>query len=199
MDEDGMRTDLLDEILSRNDVKFIYALPNFQNPSGRTMSPERRRRLVEVAERRRIPVIEDDPYGELRYEGSHLPPLKSMDRNENVVYLGTFSKILAPGFRLGWIVATDKELYEQLVLAKQPADLHTSTASQMATYEVGKDGFIDRHVEQIKAVYKERRTAILDAMEAHFPANARWTNAEGGLFLWVMLPEAIDTRELLAE
>jgi 2-aminoadipate transaminase len=200
MDEDGMRSDLLDEILSNNRVKFVYALPNFQNPSGRSMTLERRQTLVEVARSHGIPIIEDDPYGELRYEGKTLPSLKALDgQNNNVIYLGTFSKILAPGFRLGWIVATDPALYEQLVMAKQPADLHSANAPQMATYEVARDGFIDRHVEKIVATYRERRLAILDAMEAYFPEGARWTRAEGGLFVWVMLPEGVDTRELLKD
>ena len=199
MDEDGMRSDLLDEILVNNRVKCIYAVPNFQNPSGRTMTLERRRTLIEVALRHGIPIIEDDPYGELRYEGTAVPSLTALDSQGNVVYLGTFSKILAPGFRLGWIVATNPTLYEQLVLAKQPADLHSANAPQMATYEVAKDGFIDRHVQKIIATYKVRREAILDAMEAYFPEGARWTRAEGGLFVWVMLPEGMDTRVLLQE
>jgi 2-aminoadipate transaminase len=199
MDEDGMRTDLLDDILTKNDVKFIYALPNFQNPSGRSMTLERRKQLVEVAQKHGVPIVEDDPYGELRYEGDALPSLKALDTTDSVIYLGTFSKILAPGFRLGWIVATNNTLYEQLVQAKQPADLHSASAPQMATYEVARDGFIDQHVQKIVATYKERRTAILDAMETHFPEGARWTRADGGLFVWVMLPESIDTRDLLAE
>jgi 2-aminoadipate transaminase len=199
MDEDGMRSDLLDEILSNNRIKFVYALPNFQNPSGRSMTLERRQQLIDVALEHNIPIIEDDPYGELRYEGAPLPSLKALDNHNNVIYLGTFSKILAPGFRLGWIVATHPVLYEQLVMAKQPADLHSANAPQMATYQVARDGFIDRHVEKIIATYRERRLAILDAMEAYFPEGARWTRAEGGLFVWVMLPEGIDTRELLKE
>jgi 2-aminoadipate transaminase len=199
MDEDGMRSDLLDEILSNNPVKFVYALPNFQNPSGRSMTLARRQQLIDVALKHSVPIIEDDPYGELRYEGATLPSLKALDTENNVIYLGTFSKILAPGFRLGWIVATDPVLYEQLVMAKQPADLHSANAPQMATYEVARDGFIDRHVAKIVATYKERRAAILDAMETYFPEGARWTRADGGLFVWVMLPEGVDTRVLLQE
>lgn len=199
MDDDGMQTERLEDILADHRAKFIYALPNFQNPSGRTMSLERRKQLVEIAQKHHLPVIEDDPYGELRYEGTPLPSLKSLDSQGNVIYLGTFSKILAPGFRLGWIVATDPALYEQLVQAKQPADLHSASAPQMATYEVAKNGFIEKHVQKIIATYKERRTALLDAMEVHFPPEASWVKAEGGLFVWVMLPEGIDTRELLVE
>jgi 2-aminoadipate transaminase len=198
MDEDGMITADLDNILAHEPVKLIYALPNFQNPSGRTMGLARRRQLMQAAIRHNIPVVEDDPYGELRYEGRHLPSLKSMDTADLVIGLGTFSKILAPGLRLAWMVLPD-ELFEMVLLSKQPADLHTSTVSQMAVWEVCKDDFVDRHVETIKSIYHERRDAMLDALEAHFPTGARWTKAEGGLFVWAELPYEIDTRELLVE
>ena len=198
MDEDGMLTHDLDEILEREQPKLIYALPNFQNPSGRTMSLERREQLVQAANRHRVPIVEDDPYGELRYEGKDLPSLKSMDTEDLVIGLGTFSKILAPGLRLAWMVIPD-DLYEMILLSKQPADLHTSTISQMATYEVCQDGFVDRHVETIRALYHQRRDVMLDALEACFPTTARWTKAEGGLFVWAELPDEIDTRELLVE
>jgi 2-aminoadipate transaminase len=198
MDEDGMITAGIDEVLSRQRVKFIYALPNFQNPSGRTMSLERRQQLIEVANHHRVPIVEDDPYGELRYEGQHLPSLKSMDSDELVISLGTFSKILAPGLRLAWIVLPP-ELFDMFVLAKQPTDLHTSTIVQMVAWDVCRDGFVERHLSTIKAVYHERRDAILDALEAHFPLRARWTKPEGGLFVWAELPAEIDTRELLVE
>jgi 2-aminoadipate transaminase len=198
MDENGMITAGLDELLSRETVKFIYALPNFQNPSGRTMSLDRRQELVEVAARHGVPIVEDDPYGELRFEGQDLPSLQSLDRDGVVIGLGTFSKILAPGLRLAWMAIPDS-LYETVLLAKQPADLHSSTISQMAVWEVCQNGFVDRHLNTIKAVYRERRDAMLDALETHFPASARWTKAQGGLFVWAELPGEIDTRELLVE
>jgi 2-aminoadipate transaminase len=198
MDENGMITSGLDELLSRETVKFIYALPNFQNPSGRTMSLDRRQQLVDVAARHGVPIVEDDPYGELRFEGQDLPSLQSLDRDGVVIGLGTFSKILAPGLRLAWMVIPDS-LYETVLLAKQPADLHSSTISQMAVWEVCQNGFVDRHLNTIKAVYRERRDAMLDALETHFPASARWTKAQGGLFVWAELPGEIDTRELLVE
>jgi 2-aminoadipate transaminase len=198
MDENGMITAGLDELLSRETVKFIYALPNFQNPSGRTMSLDRRQELVEVAARHGVPIVEDDPYGELRFEGHDLPSLQSLDRDGVVIGLGTFSKILAPGLRLAWMAIPDS-LYETVLLAKQPADLHSSTISQMAVWEVCQNGFVDRHLNTIKAVYRERRDAMLDALETHFPASARWTKAQGGLFVWAELPGEIDTRELLVE
>lgn len=205
MDDDGMQVDVLEQVLADDcsgraprKIKFIYALPNFQNPTGRTMSLERRKRLVELSNRFGVPIVEDDPYGELRYEGEHLPSLKSLDAEGNVIYLGTFSKILAPGFRLGWVVAAPDAL-EQIIRAKQPADLHTASASQMATYQVAKDGFVDTHVERMKGFYKERRDVMLRSMQEHFPSEARYTRPEGGLFVWAELPAHLDTREVLAE
>lgn len=198
MDDDGMRSQELDGILKQQPVKFIYALPNFQNPSGRTMSRERREILVETAQRHGIPIVEDDPYGELRFEGEAPPSLRSL-WPEGVIYLGTFSKILAPGFRLGWIV-TPSAVSDEILFGKQPVDLHTSSASQMATYEVCKqDGFLDAHIEKIREVYRERRDVMLRALEAHFPEGCTWTRAAGGLFVWAEVPPSIDTRELLAE
>jgi 2-aminoadipate transaminase len=199
MDDDGMRSQELDGILKkRNDVKFIYALPNFQNPSGRTMSGERRQILVDTARKHGIPIVEDDPYGELRFEGEAPPSLRSL-WPEGVIYLGTFSKILAPGFRLGWIV-TPSAVSDEVLFGKQPVDLHTSSASQMATYEVCKqDGFLDNHIEKIREVYRERRDVMLKALEAHFPEGCTWTRAQGGLFVWAEVPPSVDTRELLVE
>jgi 2-aminoadipate transaminase len=196
MDDEGMRSDEVDGLLADGKVKLIYALPNFQNPSGRTMSLERRRRLVEAARRHGVPILEDDPYGELRFEGEPLPSLRSL-WPEGVVYLGTFSKILAPGFRLAWVVAPP-DLFDRFVLAKQPADLHTATITQMAAYAVAKDeAFLAAHVEQIRDVYRERRDAMLRAMGEWFPPGCRWTRAAGGMFTWVELPGGLDARELL--
>jgi 2-aminoadipate transaminase len=205
MDDDGMRVDEVERLLAddrgpggRRRIKLVYALPNFQNPTGRSMSSERRHRLVELASRYGVPIVEDDPYGELRYEGEPLPTLKSLDTDGGVIYLGTFSKILAPGFRLGWVVASPDAL-EGILHAKQPSDLHTGIAQQMATYYVARDGFVDRHVEHIKDFYRERRDVMLRALEEHFPSGARFTRPAGGLFVWAELPAHIDTRELLLE
>jgi len=202
MDEDGMRVDEVERVLAqrsaRAPIKFIYALPNFQNPTGRSMSLERRRRLVELASHYGVPIVEDDPYGELRYEGAALPTLKSLDTEGLVIYLGTFSKILAPGFRLGWMLA-GPEVMEVLMHGKQPSDLHTGMAQQMATYEVAKGGFVDQHVERIKDFYRERRDVMLRSIQEHFPADAHYTRPAGGLFVWAELPRDIDTRELLLE
>lgn len=198
MDDDGMKSEELDAILTRTPAKFIYALPNFQNPSGRWMSVERRKILVETAKKHNIPIIEDDPYGELRFEGEARPSLRSL-WPEGVIYLGTFSKILAPGFRLGWMVIP-QAAYDEIIFGKQPADLHTSTATQMATYEVCRqDGFLDAHVDKIRDVYRERRDVMLKALDEHFPEGCTWTKAQGGLFVWAEVPPSIDTRELLAE
>jgi 2-aminoadipate transaminase len=209
MDDDGMRVDRLEELLEDDRrgrlpgrIKFVYLVPTFQNPTGRSLSVERRRRLVELANRYNVLVVEDDPYGELVFEGGPLPALKSFDAEGNVIYLGTFSKILAPGFRLGWIVARPEPL-ELLIHGKQPTDLHTGSASQMATYHVASaDGYLDHHIEEIRNLYRERRDVLLDALEEHFPAaetGARFTRPKGGLFVWAELPLSIDTRELLVE
>jgi 2-aminoadipate transaminase len=162
------------------------------------MSLARRRRLIELVTAFGIPIVEDDPYGELRYEGERLPTLKALDTSGTVIYLGTFSKILAPGFRLGWVVA-EPEAMEALLHGKQPSDLHTGMAQQMATCYVARDGFIDTHVERIKAFYKARRDVMLEAIQEHFPAAARYTRPAGGLFVWAELPRHIDTRELLLD
>lgn len=206
-DDDGLRTDQLEEAL-RSGPKFMYILPNFQNPSGVTLSLKRREELVLLADKYGIPLIEDDPYGQLRYEGEHLPPLLVLDRDNvkrddgyllgNVIYLSTFSKTLAPGLRLGWMVAPP-DVIAKLVQLKQGADLHTSTFTQMVAYEVVKSGFLDEHVKHIREVYRERRDVMLASLAENFPAGVTWTRPQGGLFLWVTLPEGMDSHELLKE
>ena len=204
-DSDGMITEALEEKL-RSGVKFIYALPNFQNPTGVTLSLKRRHQLVELADRYGVPIIEDDPYGQLRYEGEHLPAVVVLDGefrgspenpySGNVIYLSTFSKTLAPGIRLAWVIAP-QEVIRKLVQAKQGADLHTATFSQIVAYEVGKGGFLDRHIHLIRRTYKERRDAMLAAMDSLFPPGVDWTQPQGGLFLWGTLPEDMSSAELL--
>jgi 2-aminoadipate transaminase len=208
-DEDGLRTDRLEDAL-RSGPKFLYVLPNFQNPGGTTLCLARRRKLVEVACHYGVPVLEDDPYGQLRYEGEHLPPLVQLDaeyhgcaRGERafrggVMYLGTLSKTLAPGFRIGWVVGPEAVI-RRLVQLKQGSDLQTATFNQMVAYEVARGGFLDRHVRHIRKVYGTRRAAMLGAMEAHFPPGVRWTRPQGGLFLWVTLPEGLDSARVLEE
>jgi 2-aminoadipate transaminase len=203
-DENGMDVDKLEEAL-RIGPKFIYVLPNFQNPSGTTLSLERRQKLVELADKYGVPIVEDDPYGQLRFEGEHLPSLVWLDSQYrgddgcytgNVIYLSTFSKLLAPGIRLAWVIAPE-EVIRKLVQTKQAADLNTAAFNQMVAYEVGKGGFLDEHVKIIRQVYKERRDVMLEAMEELFPSNVRWTRPLGGMFLWGILPEDMDAAEVL--
>jgi 2-aminoadipate transaminase len=209
-DEEGIVTDELELALQKN-PKFIYALPNFQNPTGVTFTLERRQKLVEMASRYGVPVVEDDPYSQLRFEGEPLPSLLALENERqqregqkdqlyqgNVIQLNTFSKVLAPGLRLGWIVAP-AEVIRKLVLAKQGADLHTATFNQIIAYEITREGFMEEHIPLIRKTYRERRDAMLAALEEYFPDNARWTRPQGGMFLWVTLPEGIDAAELLSE
>ncbi len=204
-DENGMIVDELEAAL-RIGPKFIYVLPNFQNPSGVTLSLERRRKLIELADKYGVPIIEDDPYGQLRYEGEHIPSLVTLDSeyrgkdggmySGNVIYLSTFSKLLAPGLRLAWVIAPE-QVIRKLVMAKQAADLHTASFNQYVAYEVGKGGFLDEHVKVIRAVYKERRDVMLEMMDEVFPPEVHWTRPQGGMFLWGILPEWMDAAEVL--
>jgi 2-aminoadipate transaminase len=204
-DEYGMQTDALEDAL-RVGPKFIYVLPNFQNPTGSTLSLERRLKLVELADRYGVPIIEDDPYGQLRYEGENLPSVFVLDNHlqentettyrGNVIYLSTFSKILAPGIRLAWVIAPP-EVIHKLVQAKQGADLHTATFNQIVAYEVGNRGFLNQHVKKINALYRERRDLMLDVLEETMPAGVKWTHPLGGLFLWATIPEYLDAAEVL--
>ncbi len=205
MDDQGMIPEELDAAL-RKGPKFIYALPNFQNPTGVTLSVERRHELIRLADHYGVPIIEDDPYGQLRYEGEHLPSLVTIDAEArshdgapytgNIIYLSTFSKILAPGIRLAWIVAP-AEVIQKLVQAKQGADLHTSTFSQMLAYDVAHGGFLDQHIKVIRATYGLRREAMLKALDQYFPPEVTWTRPQGGLFLWATFPEYIDAADVL--
>lgn len=200
VDEEGMQVDLLEDLLARVAARprLIYVLPNFQNPSGCTLSLARREKLLELSYRHSIPIVEDDPYWELRYEGEHLPSLKSMDTEGNVIYLGTFSKILSPGLRLGWVVAP-REVIDQMVKAKQSADLHTDSLAQRIVARVCSTGLLDQHIETMKPVYRERRDAMLRALADHLPPGSRWSRPEGGLFLWATLPEGLDTGAMLSD
>ena len=205
VDDDGLQTCNMEQAL-RSGPKFMYILPNFQNPGGVTLSRKRRDELVELSDRYGIPIIEDDPYGQLRYEGEHISPLVVLDRTNllrdngyklgNVIYLSTFSKVLAPGLRVAWIVAPP-DVIAKLVQIKQSTDLHTSTFTQMVVYEAARDGFIDEHVKLIRATYKVRRDAMLSALNDFFPPEVSWTHPHGGLFLWVTMPPGVDSSRLL--
>src|SRR3954470_2355394 len=201
-DGDGMRVDELEATLDRLDAegrrpKFIYTIPNFQNPAGVTLSLPRRRRLVEVAGERELLVLEDNPYGLLRYEGDALPTLHSLDGGRFVVYLGTFSKILSPGLRLGWAAAPGP-VYEKLNLGKQASDLCSSSFSQafVAAYFAHADW--REYLRVLRDLYRRRRDVMLDALAEFFPPESEWTRPGGGLFIWATLPDYIDTTDLLA-
>ncbi len=204
-DEDGMIVDELEAAL-RNGPKFIYVLPNFQNPSGVTLSLERRKKVIELADKYGVPIVEDDPYGQLRYEGENIPSLVHLDSefrgydgecySGNVIYLSTFSKLLAPGLRLAWVIAPE-QVIRKLVMTKQAADLHTASFNQYVAYEVGKDGFLDEHVNSSAACIKERRDVMLEMMDEMFPPEVTWTRPQGGMFLWGIMPEHMDAAEVL--
>jgi len=176
-------------------ARLLYSLPNFQNPTGRSLSIERRRELVETCARLGLPLIEDDPYGALSYKGEPMPRMLSMNP-DGVIYMGSFSKVLTPGIRLGYVVAP-LPLVRRLELAKQAADLHTATLTQMVVHEVVKDGFLNEHIPTIRNLYANQCQVMLDAMAEQFPEGVTWTRPEGGMFIWVTLPKHIDAMKLL--
>ncbi len=193
-DDDGLIPERLAGGLIEG-ARLLYAQPNFQNPTGRRLTLERRRALAEFAKTSVFPVVEDDPYGALDYAGKPLPTLLSM-APDHVVHCGTFSKILAPGLRLGYIVAPE-ELHFKLVQAKQATDLHTPSLTQRIVHEVIKDGFLDEQIPAIRALYASQCQAMIEALARHMPTGVSWNEPEGGMFLWVTLPAGIDTMQLL--
>jgi 2-aminoadipate transaminase len=205
LDAEGIQMDLLEGAL-RGGPKFLYVLPNFHNPTGVTLSLARRLKLLALADHYGVPILEDDPYGQLRYEGEHIAPLAVLDGRAhtrehlpysgNVLYLSTFSQTLAPGLRLGWIVAP-VDVMQHLVQAKQGTDLQTSMFIQMVAYEVARGGFLDHHVRELRVVYRERRNAMLTALSHFFPPEATWIEPQGGLFIWVTLPPTLDATAVL--
>lgn len=195
-DENGMIMSELENVLANNDnIKLIYVIPDFQNPSGRTWPLERRKQFMEIINKYEVPVIEDNPYGELRYKGEFLPSLKSMDTKGLVIYLGTMSKILAPGIRIGWICASH-EILEKLNLLAQAAVLQTSTFAAMAVSKYFEMFDVDAHVEECRQLYAHRAATMVQAMKDFFPPEAKFTDPDGGLFTWVELPEYINSKEL---
>ncbi len=192
-DEHGLVPSSIDAIAQG--ARLLYALPNFQNPTGRSLSVERRRELVETCARLGLPLIEDDPYGTLSYRGEPMPKMVAMNP-DGVIYMGSFSKVLTPGIRLGYVCAP-LPLVRRLELAKQAADLHTAQLTQMVVHEVVKDGFLDQHIPTIRKLYGDQCQVMLDAMAEHFPASVTWTRPEGGMFIWVTLPKSIDAMKLL--
>lgn len=195
-DDGGMMMDELEKILATTErVKMIYVIPDFQNPTGRTWDLDRRHKFMEIVNRYEIPVIEDNPYGELRFEGEYMPALKSLDTKGLVIYLGTFSKILAPGYRLGWVCA-DGEILQKYNFLAQAASLQASTEAQLVVSKFIDMFDLDEHVATIRACYKKRRDVMIATMEREFPPEAKFTHPNGGLFTWVELPEYINTNEM---
>lgn len=196
-DEEGMNMAVLEDVLKTTEnIKLIYVIPTFQNPTGRTWSLERRKKLAELSARYDIPVIEDNPYGELRFEGESLPSIKSFDEVGNILCTGSFSKIFCSGFRIGWI-AGDKDIIRKYVLVKQGTDLQCNTIAQMTIAEYLKRYDIDKHISKIVEVYRKRRDIAMGCIERHFPDNIRYTYPQGGLFTWIELPKEISAREIL--
>ncbi|MCD6512665.1 MAG: PLP-dependent aminotransferase family protein [Thermoplasmata archaeon] len=203
VDENGMNVDMLVEKIEElrkkgKRIKMIYTIPTFQNPAGVEMSEERRKRLVEISEEYEIPVLEDDPYGKLRFEGEPLKPIKAFDDNGNTIYMATFSKILSPGIRLAYVVAS-KELIRKMVIAKQSMDLCTSTLTQLLGYHYIKEGYVDKQLPKIIDMYRKKRDLMLAAMEKYFPRECKWTKPRGGMFIWVECPEEVSTVEMFDE
>jgi 2-aminoadipate transaminase len=198
-DDEGMDVDDAERKLRAHpDIKLIYLVANFQNPSGTTLSLERRRRLLAMASQYGVRILEDDPYGELRYRGATIPPIKSLDEEGLVLYLSTFSKTITPGLRVAWLVAEPK-IYAKLSIAKQATDLHTNTVSQFAVYRYLTEHDSEQHLTKLRDVYGERCRVMLEALETYFPAGVRWTKPEGGMFLWVELPPHLNTANLLPD
>ncbi len=205
-DDNGMLVDELEPLLREN-PKLMYAIPTFQNPQGTTLSRERRAKLAKLLVEHNLPFVEDDPYGELRYSGDPVPSVLQMEAeyrgsktlDGNVIYCGTFSKVLTPGLRIGWVAAA-LPVIDKLVQVKQATDLHTSTFNQFVSYEVARDEvFLAEHVTQLREVYKQRRDLMLKTMDEQFPAEVTWTRPEGGLFLMVTMPQALNARDVLKQ
>jgi len=197
-DDNGMTVDGLEEIIEEKSPSMIYLVPTFQNPDGRTIPEDRRRTILDLASKYHVPVIEDDPYSELSFEEKVPKHMKAMS-SKDVILLGTFSKLLAPGMRIAWLIAPKGHAYDRCVKMKQGADLHTNTFGQHVIYEYIKSGALDKHIEDVRRLYAKRRNIMVDAMRRYFPDGVTFTEPNGGLFLWVTLPEKINTSDLLVK
>jgi 2-aminoadipate transaminase len=203
LDKEGMQTDLLEEKLKElikqdQPVKFIYTVPTFQNPAGTVMPESRRKKLVDIAHEYNLVIIEDDPYGKLRYDTSAVKPIKAFDDEGRVIYMSTFSKILAPGFRLAWIIAPE-EVMRKMALCKQAQDLCTAGFSQYIAYEFMKSGLLDLHIMRICEMYKPKRDIMIDSMKKYFPEGYLCNKPNGGMFAWVTLPKEVDTEAMFLD
>lgn len=200
-DDQGIVTGDLVRVLreAKHKPKLLYLVPNFQNPSGNTLSLQRRKDVVAIAAEYGIPIYEDDPYGRLRYSGEHLPSLMTIAKSRNCIYMSTVSKTIAPGMRVAWLVIPEREVFERVVPAKQAADLHTSSFTQRAVYAyASKTEIFEAHIAEMLPVYARRRDLMLSSLERFMPTGSSWTHPDGGLFLWARVPEEVDTEELLA-
>ena len=197
MDNDGMKMDVLEETLAKMEEKprFIYTIPDFQNPSGITMSVDRRKKLIEIAQKYDVPIVEDSPYRELRYVGETLPSIWTLSGGKNVIMLKTFSKILFPGMRMGWVVA-EEDIVDKFVVLKQSVDLCTPPFNQLILANYIKKGMMKITIEKAKKCYKQKKDAMLESLEKYMPESVKWSEPEGGMFLWMELPEHIDTKEI---
>lgn len=191
--DDGIDTDLLEKAMSKENVKLFYAIPNFQNPSGITYSGQKRKEVANILEKHSFACVEDNPYGELRFTGEDLPSIRNY--SDNTILLGSFSKIISPGLRIGWICA-GKEIMEKLIIAKQAADLHSNYLSQRIVHQYLMDNDIDEHIMKIRAAYGKRRDLMIENITEYFPEEVKFTKPEGGMFLWVTLPERASSLDL---
>jgi len=201
LDAQNMRLDLFEERMKQlskraSPPELVYALPNFHNPAGVTMPEKNRKRLLDLASDYDFMILEDDPYCELRYVGNHLRPIKSFDDEGRVIYMSTFSKVLSPGLRVGWVVA-DSEILGKMIIAKQSADVCTNVLGQRIAHEYVAQGYIDPQIEKIKKIYSRKMKIMLTGMDEFMPGGVHWVKPEGGMFLWVNLPDAIDSSDLL--
>jgi 2-aminoadipate transaminase len=197
-DNYGMDVNILEQKVAEHKPKLIYINPTFENPCGVTMPAERREKVAQIAAKYQVPVIEDDPYGELRFEGSAVPPIKSFPGSEWIIYMGSFSKIISPGLRVGWAVA-DADFILRLTMAKQASDVHTNNLAQYAIHRYVTTNNLDAHIGHIIDTYRLQRDTMLEEMTEHFPATCQWAKPEGGMFIWVKLPEGADATALLAK
>lgn len=198
VDEHGINLDILEDVLSQRNSKLIYVVPSFQNPTGVTMNLGSRRRLIGIAERYRVPIIEDDIYRELRYDGPDVPPLKALDERGMVIYISSFSKVGFPGLRVGWIAAP-RIVIDHLNRVKQRSDLHASLLAQAAILEFAKHGLLAKHIKRVKKEYSRRRDTMLESLERHFPNETKWNRPEGGMSVWVRLPDSLNSKQLLLQ
>lgn len=195
LEEEGIKTKELEESINDLNPKLFYSVPNFQNPTGLTYSEENRKKVGQIVENKNIIVVEDDPYGELRFLGEHKVPMKKYI-GDKCILLGSFSKIVSPSMRLGWICCTDKDIMKNIVVAKQGSDLHTNYFSQRVVHRYLVDNNLDTHIEKIKNIYKSQRNAMVSAVKKYFPGNVSYTEPEGGMFMWVTLPKGYSSVEL---